>query len=266
MSYPNRPTREFFESLTFRKSAPMGFSEAGDAVGTESVSPGSASEQGRDRQKPHVRQEALRLLVLAAGHLPGRLTKLYERAGLSARKGRAAAKELCQEGLVIERSVQTGRRGGKLKILEPTDLAWDFLASKDFVRPEEPTKGGWLHNEVAAAVRRVEGTKRKRVHFEVKIGSVVLDAISLSDGGEPRHYQIGISNPEREVKAIARAIQVPVVRQKGVELIGIDKEFIRRVKTLLQADAFTKDQMSNITMSLAGGWITNAYKMECING
>jgi len=239
----------FCRSITARKAARLYLPD----------SPAGAGGSGKGFIGKAI-DECIRMLVLVATVFLRPLTWVYEQANVTRTTGGRLVRKLINAGLVREHTFSTGKRGGKLKILEVTYAGWVKLRELGIQQPQDLTHGGWEHNLIAAALELIGKQRNWQVSFEVVVGDVRMDVCWKNQQGKMVFFQIGTSDPDREVTNVLKALKIPTGRDNRLILVCRDKHFAEQVKTLLKQKGLTNLLKGTLELRFAGDVIQTVYQ------
>ena len=164
------------------------------------------------------------------------VTRLYERCGITAGKGKKVLKRMMEKGWIIPHKFSRGGgSGGMVTLYEVTDLGWKILEKLGVSRPKRLTRGDWEHNLVARLIG-MEGKKEGcEVHYEYKVEDRYFDVVCIRRDGKSIFYEIGMSDPAHEVENLLKAVEIPGVVSGGnrIVLVVRDIKFRKRVERIV---------------------------------
>ena len=230
---PRNTAREFLSRVTVVKAPEIYLPGPGDQSRVDLSSPaGTAGQDCLDGI-------AWKILSLNAVPIPPMLGEMYDQLGLSRVQGGRHVKRLVAAGLAVVHQFHPSRRGGFIKVIEDTDLAYQHLQRLGITRPTPLTKGGWEHNLGCSAMAEIGKRKHYQKLHEVPVGLkgvVRIDIVLQNLTGQRMYVQCGISSPEREAINALKALELPAVTAGKFILICRDKSFatqtIQHIKTL----------------------------------
>ena len=184
---------------------------------------------------PTLTSKQVSILVLAGTARPEPLTKLYKRFGLKRAIGLKLVTDLEVKGLICRHTFSTGKRGGRLTLLEATRGGWDVLKRHGISQPDPVTGGGWEHNVGAALVGDTGTRKGMKVSYEVDLLGARVDVEWRAATGRRTFYNIGVSTPVREAQNALKIISLPVMADNGFIFVARDSAFAKKFKACLKA-------------------------------
>lgn len=201
----------------------------------------------------------LRALVILSEPLPPPLTRLYLRLNLGRGEGAQLVTSLIRQSLVKPHPVQTGRPGGAIQVAEVTAAGVAVLQGRGLPVPSRVlTKGGFLHNVAAEALRRIGRDQKVDVAFEEVLGPVRFDVRWRDRNGRISYFQIGVSDAQREALALHKAWQLPQVDACELILVAIDRAFESQVVAELRTIKADSRLIAHLQVRLIGEVILEA--------
>jgi hypothetical protein len=150
-----------------------------------------------------ISESAWRLLTDINDHQICPLGERYERLGVSACKGNKAKNELASNGYVKEIEVKTGDKGGRPKLLEPTEKGNDQL----LLNGQEPNgksgKGSIRHRYWQEKVKKYFEAWGCKVEIELFIGKKSVDVAVICPNKKTIAVEIAMS-PYYEIENIKK--------------------------------------------------------------
>lgn len=224
----------------------------GERATARSESAQPVSEGSQPGAPTPLEDPALRVLIAAARRVPPPLTHIYQNAGLSRKQGRQAVQGLCQRGLVREHRFSTGRRGGRLSLLELTEAGWQAASQRGVRQPRPLTRGGWAHDVIAGALVAIGRRTGWRVDCEQPLGGGRVDVVWQGSDGRRIAYQIGLSDPQREAETLARMAGRADTTTVRLVAVVPDKGFGQRLQQALGRQDGSGELGAQVEMRLAG--------------
>jgi len=177
----------------------------------------------------------IEMLVSIATGAPKSAAKLCEHMGLSRQQLRRITKRLESIGATSPHRFATGKVGGQFCVYEITDYGWQILQAKGIIRPKPLTNGDFEH-ELAAKLIQIEAKRLGfAAEFEVDIQGLRLDAALINrKTGRRSLFNIGISRPAYEVRAIEKFFTLPISNDSTFTLVARDSAVAHKVQKLLK--------------------------------
>jgi len=146
---------------------------------------------------------ATRLLEDTSKHPFSALKERYDRIGLSACKGTKAKNELVANGHVKEVEIKSGDKGGRAKLLEPTDKGNGHLLLNG-TEPAKPNgKGGLKHQYWQERIRKYFAKWGCKAQVELYIGRKSVDVVVVCPNKKTIAVEIAM-NPYYEVENVKK--------------------------------------------------------------
>jgi DNA-binding MarR family transcriptional regulator len=194
---------------------------------------------------------ALELMILSVTGPIKPLTKLYDMLQVSRPTGVKLTKRLEAIGFICIHTFATGKRGGKISLVEVTEAGWDILNKCGVFKKKNKTNGSWEHETAAAAIEVYARKNNETVDFEIDVGGVRVDVRSTDPmGGRQTLYNIGVSSVERECDSIERYIKLPAANNASFILVVRDPDFSRKVEAELKRRGISDDAAKKVTIKL----------------
>jgi hypothetical protein len=220
----------------------------------------SAGPQGTDGDKgmpmPELPTRGLEFMVVVHIGIPRPITKYYDQMNIS----RAAGAKLTQHvellGLIRVHQFSTGKRGGKVSLVEITPEGWKLLEGKGFTRKKKKTGGAFEHDAAADLVEADGRKKGSAVTFEEDVGGLRVDVL-LTDpkSGSKTLVNIGVSNVQRECDSIEKFLNLPISKSSEFILVARDSDFVRAVESELKKRGIPIDTLANVHMKLLADYL-----------
>lgn len=178
-------------------------------------------------------EEEIHLLKAAVKLPPRPAVELYDATPLSRTRAAKVLKGLVRQGYLEESKWATGSRGGAMKVVSPTGEGLRSLQSRGLSVPEIPKNTSWKHHAACVAIHDLASVENLQAKLEVDLEAIRMDVAWLKGGNPLRFFQVGFSNPDREVDSVLRATEIPAVRACGLTLVVENKRFQDRIEKLL---------------------------------
>lgn len=152
--------------------------------------------------------------------------------GFTPNKGTQIDRGLTNRGIIKGHYFSSGKRGGDTKLIEIIKFQGLEIYG---IRPHDPlTKGNWEHNLGSALVVRLMRRKGDKIQFEAPVGDgeTRVDVLIRSKTGEMHFWQIGISSPEREVKALVNLQKHAAPGGGRIHVVCRDTDFAREFRRI----------------------------------
>ena len=218
----------FFKMLHTTRPAPL------DVFLPDLPEASSLDNASRESPLPGPPGRGMEFMVQAGTGLPAPIMSYYDRMAINATQGRRITRRLEELGFIKIHAFSTGKRGGRISLVEVTEPGWKLLEKNGVCRPKARTNGDWEHE---AAAQLIEAAGKKQgcaVSFEVEIGGMRLDVQWLDRKSGQRHsFNIGISRPAHEVESIEKFFQLPASHNNAFTLVARDTDFAKKVKDIL---------------------------------
>jgi len=134
------------------------------------------------------------------------ITERYARLRLSNEAGIKARRVLLIKGFAQEIEVNTGRRGGRPKVLDSTDRGREYLQAKGHATATKE-KGGIEHRYWQNKAKEFLTSWGCKVSLEVGIGKRSVDVIALCPNGKAVAVEIAM-NPKYELENLKKDIEL----------------------------------------------------------
>ncbi len=163
-------------------------------------------------------------------------TQLYQVCGLNRRTGKKVSDQLEKKGIIVTCCI------GRLSFIDVTPLGWIVLNSKGIEKPIPKTNGGFEHELAVELIKAWESAEGNSMEFEIDLFGKRLDAGSHDrKSGKRRFYNIGVTDPIREVESLIEIAQIPIVKNNEMIFVARDKKFASQViKVLKKKDSSGK--------------------------
>ena len=226
--------------------------QANAASGAPAASGHGEAQTNQKLGEPGEPMSGLMMLPLLLGQPVGNLYPAFK----TRRHASEQIKQLIAEGLLILVEVSHGK-GRKLKLIQPTEEAWERLSPMGIHRPAMLVQGGELHDFAARAIRALAKKMGEQIRFEVPIGGVRFDAVWSREGKPQLNLNIGVSDPQREAESLSRALDEKVYCGAKLVHLGVSTRFnqgVRRRLKNLQPEFYEQ-----VEYRLIGALIKAAY-------
>ena len=182
----------------------------------------------------HYDVKRLVMLIIAVPFLS--TSAYYDLLGLNYREGNAAKAEAIKKKLILQHNFHSGKRGGKIVLLEPTRAAFAI-----FKMPSTYENPGFLHRYMQHQVKKIMTAQGYKATLEKLVKGKNIDVV-LEKGDERIAVEIAVT-PKHEMINVRKDIfQAGFDR---VVIVGKDKKVLSAVKKKMSA-AFGSDILSKV--------------------
>jgi len=248
---------KFLKNVKTAPPAPL--STFKPAVGTQPDVSNKTQDSLRTKpQLPLLPSRGLEFMTQVITSKPTTVTRIDKRLCLNAMQGRRVRKALEDTGLIRIHAFSTGRVGGRISLVEITDIGWELLSKKGFSRPKVKVGGSWEHQTAAQLVEADGIRSGYKVSFEIPMGSIQADVQWLdTKTGRRTVFFIGISRPRHEVDSIERFFKLPMAADVQVVLVARDTSFAKAVKSDLKSREHGDDMLRRIEIKLVADFVNS---------
>lgn len=194
------------------------------------------------KSEPDLTDKTFLFLFKVALEVPTPATTIYSQLNISRTEARRIVKKLESSSIVIAHRFGSGHRGGRYCFYEITEYGWQLLNGRKIYRPKSLTNGNFEHELAAKLLKYYASLQKAKIKFEVQIENMRLDAgITDTTNGSCHYYNIGVTNPTREVDSIEKYFKLPVSKQVLFTLIARDTKFVKQVQQLTKQRKISQD-------------------------
>lgn len=221
----------------------------------EATVPGQSTEAPSPMQD--VPQPQIEILVMIASGPPKTVGAIYELMGLSRTQGRRNIKALENLGFVCAHRFSGRGMGGQICFFEILEPGWMFLEPRGLSRPASLTHGGFEHDLAARLLKTQTRERGKNIEFEVDLNSMVTDSVVIDkQTGARTYYNIGVSEPTREIDSLLHFFTLPVSQTASFVLIVRDGTFLKKVQKHLKDRKINDAILKQVQFQLIADLIT----------
>jgi len=202
-------------------------------------------EQSKSAPLPDIDGNVKKLVMLAISSPFLPTSGYYDLLGFNYRDGNSAKVSAMEKKLLAQHDFHSGKRGGKIVLLEPTKEAFAM-----FKLPAEYENPGFMHRYLAYQVKKAMTDRGYKATLEKCVNGKNIDVV-LEHDNETIAVEIAVTNKHEIVNVRKDIFQAGFSR---VVIISRDKNVLTSVKGKLSA-AFDTEILSKVTCCLLWDFI-----------
>jgi len=190
----------------------------------------------------------LLMLIIVVPFLP--ISRYYDLLGQNYREGNTAKNSAIQKKLLIQHNFHSGKRGGKIVLLEPTRAAFAM-----FQLPPMYDNPGFIHRYLQHSVKEPMAAQGWKVSIEKCVNGKNIDLV-LERDNERVAVEIAVTDKHEVINVRKDIFQAGFDR---VVIIGKDRKTVSAVEKKISA-AFGNDILSKVRCCVLADFIDGKTK------
>jgi len=205
---------------------------------------------------PELPPRGLEFMVLVYTGIPRPITKYYEHLNISRAAGAKLTQRIELLGFIRVHHFSTGKRGGKVSLIEITPEGKKLLESKGFFKRKKKTGGDFEHDAGTDLVEDDGKKKGNNVTFEADVGGLRVDILLTNPkSGCKTLVNIGVSNVKHECDSIEKFLNLPISKSAEFILVARDLDFAKGIESELKKRGIAIDTLPNVHINLIADYL-----------